>query len=129
MEKMTNSYLIDTHIFIWWMENNKRLSKKLYDLLSNPQNQIFLSVVSIWEIVIKQSKNRLNISVDIEKGVKISGFSTLPIEVTHALKIQELPIYHNDPFDRMIIAQAQIENLTLITNDPKIKKYKVKIFK
>ncbi len=121
-------YLLDTHIFIWWMEE-KRLSKTLMDLLGDPRNKIYLSVAAIWEIVIKHSKGKLKISKDIEKGVKNSGFIVLPIETLHVLETGKFPNYHNDPFDRILIAQAKVENLTLITSDKKIWKYKLSFLK
>ena len=86
------------------MEKNKQLDKGLYDLLNNAWNQIFLSVVSIWEIVIKKSKGKLKIARDLEEGVKLSGFDVLPIEISHALALEKLPVFHKDPFDRMLIA-------------------------
>src|SRR3989344_4885611 len=97
-------YLIDTQIFIWWMEKNKRLSKDMFDLLNNPQNQIFLSVVSIWEIIIKKAKKKLKTPKDVEGGIKASGFIPINIEMSHVLGIESLSIYHKDPFDRILIS-------------------------
>lgn len=122
-------YLIDTNIFIWWMEKNKRLSKNLFNLLNNPQNQIFLSVASVWEIVIKKAKKKLKTPKDVEGGIKASGFVAINIEMLHVLGIEKLPIHHNDPFDRVIISQAKTENLTLITTDKKIWKYDLSLLK
>lgn len=122
-------YLIDTNIFIWWMEKNKRLSKNLFNLLNNPQNQIFLSVASVWEIVIKKAKKKLKTPKDVEGGVKASGFVAINIEMLHVLGIEKLPIHHNDPFDRIIISQAKAEDLTLVTSDNKIWKYDLRLLK
>ena len=122
-------YLLDTNIFIWWMEGNSRLSKDIFNLLNNPQNQIFLSVASVWEIVIKKSKNKLKTPKDVEGGIKISGFTLINIEISHVLGIEKLPMYHNDPFDRIIISQAKTEDLTLITTDKKIWKYDFPLLK
>lgn len=121
-------YLIDTHIFIWWMENT-RLSDKLMSLLNDPANRVFLSVASIWEMVIKKAKGRLKIPRDIEGGVKTSRFMVLPIEISHVLGVDKLPHYHHDPFDRILISQAKAERLTLITSDPKIRKYNLSLVK
>lgn len=122
-------FLIDTQIFIWWMEKSKRLSKKSFDLLNDPQNQIFLSVASIWEIVIKKQKRRLKVPKDVKGGVEASAFNLLSIEVPHVLGVEKLPFYHKDPFDRILISQAKIEHLTLITADKKIWKYDLSLLK
>lgn len=122
-------YLIDTHIFIWWMEESKRLSEEILNLLNNPQNEIFLSAASIWEIIIKKVKKKLKTPKDIERGIKASGFTPISIEMLHVLGIERLPLHHNDPFDRIIISQAKTENLTLITADKKIWKYDLPMLK
>lgn len=122
-------YLIDTNIFIWWMEKSKKLSKNLFDLLNNPHSQIFLSVASIWEVVIKRKRGKLKLSRDIRTGLEKSGFRLLDIEVSHVLETENLPGLHWDPFDRILIAQAKVENLTLITTDEKIWRYDVDVVK
>ena len=122
------SFLLDTQVFIWWMGKSRRLSKDLINLLHNPQNQIFLSVASVWEIIIKRAKHKLRVPNNIEKGINLSGFTILPIEISHVLGVEKLPLYHKDPFDRMLISQAVVEKLMIITNDEKIKKYPVKVF-
>ena len=123
-----NRFLLDTHIFIWWMERNKRLKRKTLSLLNNPKAQIFLSTISIWEMLIKAGKNKLEIDTDIEDGVRRSGFTILPLTISHVLKVKSLPPHHNDPFDRILIAQAQSENLTFITDDKKMERYNVTLF-
>lgn len=122
-------FLIDTQIFIWWMENSERISKKLYDLLNNPHNEVFLSAASVWELVIKKGKKKLKGTVNIQEGIKASNFSILSIEIAHVLGVEKLPHIHKDPFDRILIAQSQVENVTLITSDEKIMKYKVSAIK
>lgn len=122
-------FLLDTQIFIWWMEKSPRLSNELLKLLNDPQDQILLSVASVWEMVIKKGKKKLKTPKDIEGGIKASGFSILPIEISHVLAVEKLPLYHKDPFDRVLVAQAQAENLTLITSDQKIWKYSINILK
>lgn len=131
-EKMTQDlkkFLIDTHIFIWAMDNSPRLTKIIKDLISNPKNEVYLSVVSIWEIMIKRSSGNLKTPAKIIEGIKAAGFDILPIEAEHALALEQLPDYHKDPFDRMLIAQARSENMVLITSDSKIWKYGQKILK
>lgn len=123
-------FLLDTHIFIWWMGDDKRLSQKTATLLRDPHNQIFLSTGSIWEMIIKKGKGKLNIPIalDLESGIRTSGFNLLSIEILHVLELEKLPQHHKDPFDRILIAQAKIERLILITDDVKIAKYEVDIF-
>ena len=122
-------YLIDTQIFIWWMEKNRRLSKNTFNLLNDPQNQIFLSIATVWEIVIKKAKKKLKTPKDVEGGVKTSGFMPINIEMLHVLGVEKLPMHHKDPFDRILIAQARVENLTFITTDEKIWKYDLPLLK
>lgn len=122
-------YLLDTNIFIWWMEKNSRLSKDIFNLLNNSQNQIFLSTASVWEIIIKKAKKKLKTPKDIGAGIKTSGFIPMSVEMLHVLGIEKLPMYHDDPFDRILIAQSQTENLTFITSDEKIWQYDLSLLK
>ena len=122
-----NSFLIDTHIFIWWMEGNPALSQEVYQLITNPQNHIFLSVASIWEIIIKKSRKKLKIPIELEESLTFSNFTPLAIQLSHILALEQLPLYHHDPFDRILIAQAKTENFILVTEDEKIKKYEIQI--
>lgn len=108
------------------MNKDKRLSRDTGTFLKDPHNKIFISVASIWEIVIKRGKKMLKVPKDLEEGVKVSDFQLLSIEMRHVLEIEKLPRYHNDPFDRILIAQARAENLIFVTDDTKIKKYDVK---
>ena len=124
-------YLIDTHTFIWWLEGNEKLKKSLRQLLESSESQIFVSVVTGIEISLKSRTKKLNLKTTIEKMFEISRFKILNIEFSHVLEFNKLPIhkYHKDPFDRILIAQAKVENLTLITSDPKIWKYKISLLK
>lgn len=116
-------YLVDTHIFIWGMENNVRLPKNIAKILKDPANSIFISVASIWEMIIKKTLGKLKVPDDIEQDIKKAGFNILPIEIGHVLKVETLPNLHHDPFDRMLISQAMVEELKLLTTDKKVKKY------
>lgn len=109
------------------MENNKKVSPQVKTLLQDPGADVFISIASIWEMVIKQTKGQLKIPKGIEGGIESSGLMILPIEISHVLKTGKLPRYHNDPFDRILISQALVENLTLITSDKKIWKYHLKL--
>lgn len=126
---MKNSFLLDTHIFIWAMEDSKRLPQTIKSTITNSDNKIYISVATIWEISIKTAIKKMKLSFDIETSIQKTNLEVLPIQISHVLKTGKLPPHHSDPFDRIIIAQALTEKFTLITIDPKIKKYKVKILK
>lgn len=118
-------YLLDTHIFLWCLNGDKRLQAEDEEIIVDKTNFIFVSVISAWEISIKlKTDTRFRLRTSIKKAFEISGFEILNISFKHVLCLDRLPMYHKDPFDRMLIAQAQVENCKLITVDPKIKKYK-----
>ena len=115
--------LLDTHVFLWWAENPSRLSKKVHTLI-NTHPEVYLSVVVAWEIEIKQAKGKLigdpfNWPSVLSERLLIS----LPVTFDHVIKLRKLPLIHNDPFDRLLIAQAKHEGLTLLTTDKAILKY------
>lgn len=124
-------YLLDTHTFIWWMESGDRLSPKTKIILQDLRQEIFVSIASVWDIVLKQSKGKLKIPRDIKGGIIKAGFKILPIEFSHVLEVRKLPLHkdHRDPFDRMLVSQAKVEKLTLITSDPKIWQYNIHLLK
>ncbi|MBI2039689.1 type II toxin-antitoxin system VapC family toxin [Candidatus Microgenomates bacterium] len=122
------NYLLDTQVFIWAMEKSTRFSKAFQKVISDPNNMVFVSVATVWEIIIKKRKG-LKVPRDIAGGIKKSLFTILPINIDHVLEIEVLEDYHKDPFDRIIIAQAKVEKLTLITVDEKILKYHIKALK
>ena len=111
------------------MEKSRRLTKDLIELIQSPQNAVFLSVASIWEIVLKKEKGKLKVQGDPEKDAQKANFIILPIQAQHVLAIQKLPSHHKDPFDRLLVAQSQVENLTLVSSDRKIWKYDVDVLK
>ena len=118
-------YLLATHTFIWWIQDNLNLSYQSKQIISNPNNLIFISAVNTWEITIKKSLGKLNVLGNLEEIILQCGFDVLPIAIKHTLFIENLDKHHDDPFDRLLISQAIIENLTIITRDEKIIKYKV----
>ena len=122
------TYLIDTHILLWWLSNDKKLTKKVKDLIANPENDILVSSVSIWEIVIKKSLNKLNVPDNLKEIVDTSDMKFLSMTVYHALYLENLPPIHSDPFDRLLIAQCIVEDLIFVTADKIIPKYKVNCF-
>lgn len=122
-------YLLDTHIFIWWMEKNKRLPIDIKRLIDDSRNLAFISVASVWEIILKKRRKKLKVPRDIEGNIKKAGFSIIPIQISHVLLLEKLSFHHTDPFDRLLISQAKTEDLTLITHDRQIWKYDVDILK
>lgn len=121
-------YLVDTHALIWYLESNPMLSETARLTLDNNNNRCFISMASLWEMAIKVGLGRLELSTDFKKMEKlITGFhfEILAIEFEHVSVLSELPLHHNDPFDRIIIAQSSFEELTLITRDEKIRSYNI----
>jgi PIN domain nuclease of toxin-antitoxin system len=125
--------LLDTHCWLWWLNEPQKLTPSMQQAISDPENELFLSVASIWEIAIKVAIGKLTIPQPLTKLVAeqlpIDGINTLDIRTIHALKIEELPAYHRDPFDRILIAQAICENLTIITCDRAFANYPVSLKK
>ena len=119
--------LIDTHIFLWSLLEPEKLSSKATKILENPNNTILVSIVSIWESSIKKSLGKLEIPDDFSQALSYSNFGLLELSVVHCKAITKLPWHHRDPFDRMLIAQTQKENLTLMTHDKRISLYDAKI--
>lgn len=129
MRKSQNNYLLDTNIFLWWLHGDRKLADSVRKLISNPVNRIMVSVVSGWEISIKHSAGKLPLKTTLKRCFEISEFEVLSISLNHVLRLEKLPLHHKDPFDRLLISQAKAENLTLITSDEKIWKYKVDVLK
>jgi PIN domain nuclease of toxin-antitoxin system len=111
------SFLLDTNVFIWAERDPRRLDAGVRALLEDTSNQIFISVASIWEMSIKVGMGRLHFPRDFEQMLSETLFTVLPISMRHAILAGTLPKHHHDPFDRMLIAQAMVENLTLLTGD------------
>ena len=128
MGSNSSRYLIDTHILLWSLGEEDKLGSSLIKVLKDPSNEVFVSVASAWEISIKNKKGKLPLKTTLAECFKKSPFDILEIKLTHVLQLEKLPLYHKDPFDRMLIAQAIVEKLTIITQDKKISKYDVKIF-
>ena len=121
-------YLIDTQILIWSIIDTNKLSKKVLQILKNPANEIDISAVSIWEIAIKTSIKKLILPFEIKNIVReISrmNISILDINSLHLIKVADLPFHHKDPFDRLIISQAIIENISVISSDNNFKNYDI----
>jgi PIN domain nuclease of toxin-antitoxin system len=121
--------LLDTHVAIWWMEGSDRLGAQCKAALFQPGARLWISTASVWEMAIKSGLGRLKLSAPLEECIPdllARGAHCLPISLHHALAIRTLPAHHADPFDRMLIAQAKCENLTLVTADTSIRAYDVR---
>lgn len=123
--------LLDSHTFIWWRDDPDKLSPIAFSEISNPKNDIFLSVVTVWELQIKIALNKFSVRGRLEKAVKDeqknNGFQILPVKLSHALYIENLPLHHKDPFDRLLISQAIIENMNLVSADANFADYQVNL--
>ena len=117
--------LLDTCVLLWWLDDNRTLSQGTKNRIADGANQVLVSSASIWEIVIKRSLNKLVIPFDFEK--QLTPFQSLVVKPEHALAVGDLPDYHKDPFDRLLIAQCIVEGLVLVTNDSNIKRYDVPV--
>jgi PIN domain nuclease of toxin-antitoxin system len=121
--------LIDTHAWLWWLADPERLSAEAVALLCNPATVVYLSAASVWEVVIKHGLGRLALpaapGVLVPRAMADDGMIGLAVETGHVLQVAQLPLHHRDPFDRLIIAQAQVEGLTVLTADPKFSAYSV----
>jgi PIN domain nuclease of toxin-antitoxin system len=122
--------LLDTHVFLWWVsERGARLSDRARDLLSDGGTKALLSMASAWELAIKAGSGRIELPDEIGRYVpdrlRRHGFELLPIELTHAIRAGTLPRHHGDPFDRMLVAQGQVEGVAIVTADPAIGRYDV----
>lgn len=117
------TYLLDTCILLWTLEGNQRKLGSYYDLIINENNTLLISVVSYWEIVIKQSLGKIEIPNNFIDLIDNNGFEWLGLELRHIETLAQLPPHHNDPFDRLLIAQAKSDNVKLISTDKHIHAY------
>jgi PIN domain nuclease of toxin-antitoxin system len=119
--------LLDTHVLLWWLNDDPTLSEKSRTAIADAKNLVFISAVSVWEIRIKEALNKLKIPANFKSILAEQPFDLLDITHEHAHAIKDLPAYHNDPFDRMLVAQAKVEGLILATRDVHLKRYRVPI--
>ena len=121
--------ILDTHIFLWWNMDAPQLSSAIRKIIADGRNELFLSAASAWEIAIKAGRGRLSLPVPPHEYVAdrlvLHGFQPLPITVSHALHVYTLPDHHRDPFDRLLVAQGQLEDMPILTADPLIAEYNV----
>jgi PIN domain nuclease of toxin-antitoxin system len=116
--------LLDTQILLWWVVGDRRLSKALTATLASPENEIAVSAASIWEIAIKRSLGRIDIDIEeLLSSIAADGFTELPVRFAHSLRLESLPRHHDDPFDRILIAQSVADGRRLVTNDAAVLAY------
>jgi PIN domain nuclease of toxin-antitoxin system len=123
--------LLDTHAFLWWVDDAPEISASARRVIADMNNECYLSVASCWEMAIKSSLGKLILAKPVERFVSeqitANGFSLLNIELRHAAKVEKLPFHHRDPFDRLLIAQAVTEKLTIVSADSGLSEYGVKV--
>lgn len=117
--------LLDTHIVLWWLDDDDRLGKGHRDVLKDKNHLCFVSAASIWEISIKMGLGKIEMPAHYLTVLKKQGFHELPVTWQHTHHVSSLPAYHKDPFDRLLIAQAQVESLVLLTVDDMVKSYPI----
>ncbi len=124
-------YLLDTHILLWANADDKKLSNNIKDIYINKLNDLYVSKASLWEMAIKVSLGKLTLGAPIKSYVKkhiiANKINILDISSEHIFQVETLPMHHRDPFDRLLISQALVEDMSVLTNDSRIKKYDVKV--
>jgi PIN domain nuclease of toxin-antitoxin system len=123
---MSSLLLLDTHVFLWWRSDAARLEPEAQEAIATA-SIVFVSAASAWEAGIKQALGRLVLPAPFASGVDASGFTRMPIAFEHAAEAASLPPHHGDPFDRMLIAQARLEGLTLVSHDRQLAAYDVAV--
>ena len=121
--------LLDTHTYLWWLARDTRLSDEASTAIADGASPVLISAATIWEAGIKSAAGRLRVRGDLVEHIRLSGFSSLAITVEHASAAAGLPLLHRDPFDRMLVAQALAENLTLVTRDERLSRYGISVLR
>ena len=121
----SQSFLLDSHVAIWSIQDRGQLRADVITAIDDPSNRILVSAAGIWEIAIKRASGRLHVPLNFIELVERAGYAELTVTFRHAEVAANLPLLHRDPFDRMMIAQAQVEGLTLVTDDSMIARYNV----
>jgi PIN domain nuclease of toxin-antitoxin system len=119
---MSQGLLLDTHVFLWWRQNSRRLSATARNAIAEAP-VVLVSAASAWEVAIKSALGRVHLPQPFDVGVEDSGFLELAIDFAHAAAVGQLPLHHSDPFDRMLVAQARVESLILVTHDRQLDPY------
>ena len=119
--------LLDTCVLLWWFDDPDLLSKEASTAIKEPDNRIIVSVVSVWEIAIKEALGKLSSPDNLKEMIADAEFELMPIDYEHAWYVKDLPPHHKDPFDRLLVAQTTVENLMLVTRDSWLNAYNVPI--
>lgn len=123
--------LLDTHAFLWWVRDDRRLSERAREIFADTGNELLFSVVSGWEIAIKSRLGKLRVAGDLDAylsaHLRDNAMRVLPIYLSHAVRVADLPEHHQDPFDRLLVAQADVEGVPLVSTDPAISRYPVEV--
>ncbi len=119
--------LLDTHVFLWWLRDDRRLPARLAAAIRDPTTEVLVSAASVWEAAIKAALGKLDLAGDLVTEIAANHFSELPITARHAQLAGALPRHHDDPFDRLLVAQARLEGLHLATHDEAFRPYGVPV--
>jgi PIN domain nuclease of toxin-antitoxin system len=119
--------LVDTHAVLWWLTDDPALSSPAREAVADPANEPLVSTASVWEIAIKRSLGKLTAPDDLPDRIADEGFSWLPVSAGHAWHVRDLPTHHRDPFDRLLVAQALIERVPIVTADSRFDDYGVEV--
>lgn len=122
-----SGYLLDTHVLLWWLSDPTQLTESAQTAIADGGHAVYVSSAAAWEMAIKKALGRLDYPGNLEEVLARDNIETLPITLSHALAVADLPVHHQDPFDRMQIVQARLEGLVLITRDPILSKYDVEL--
>ncbi|CAN5865761.1 type II toxin-antitoxin system VapC family toxin [soil metagenome] len=119
--------LLDTHVLLWALTEDRRLRPEVRDQIADGRTRVLVSAASAWEITIKRALGKLRAPGDLSDQLAAARFEGLALTTEHALAVGDLPALHGDPFDRLLVAQARVEGLTLVTSDPQVQRYEVTV--
>ena len=119
--------LLDTHVLLWWFDDPTLLSEQALISIKDTNNEVIVSVVSAWEIAIKKTLGKLEAPDNLKQMIGDAGFTLMSINYEHVWEVQDLPFHHDDPFDRLLVAQTKVENLMLVTRDSRMGAYNIPI--
>lgn len=121
--------LLDTHILLWWLDDSPELSASAREAIASGDNPVFVSAATVWEIAIKRALGKLDVPDEFQEILEQQPFRHLEITSAHAFQVGSLPMLHRDPFDRILVAQCQVEGLTMVTQDLNIKRYDLAVLR
>lgn len=119
--------LLDTHVLLWWLDDPTLLSEHALISIKDADNEVVVSVVSVWEIAIKKALGKLEAPENLKQMIEDARFTLMPINYEHVWEVKDLPFHHDDPFDRLLVAQTKVENLMLATRDSRLRAYNIPI--